>query len=314
MSGGSQRTEETGEVFLEARPQAAESVRMLSDEVSQIQEVRYCLKTLREQMAARQSSSNKCPVNVPSSQPAVANGNAVLVESDPQGGASQEETRRLREATRRLYAQLKDMEERHQEEMETLQAESDASGVRLTEQSERLRKAAERSEGRDRQVEELQRLLESMEVERDALKEEMEAGQAELLHLKASGEERQEEEERCAELEREVAALREKIHHLDDMLKSQQRKVRHMIEQLQNSRTVIQERERVIGDLEEKVAFLEAENRELHDHIEYFMAGQDPPPLTPTENKPVVVYSKALTPTTQSNKALPFIKVIELKS
>lgn len=90
--------------------------------------------------------------------------------------------------------------------------------------------------------------------------------------------------------------------------------------QLQNSRTVIQERDRVIRDLEEKVAFLEAEvrkliklqlqyetkqkrihnlmfwtpyclqNREMHDHMEYFLAGQDPPPLKPTENKPEVVY------------------------
>lgn len=33
--------------------------------------------------------------------------------------------------------------------------------------------------------------------------------------------------------------------------------------QLQNSRTVIQERDRVIRDLEEKVAFLEAEVRNV---------------------------------------------------
>lgn len=37
---------------------------------------------------------------------------------------------------------------------------------------------------------------------------------------------------RAADLESEVARLREKIHHLDDMLKSQQRKVRQMIEQV----------------------------------------------------------------------------------
>lgn len=37
---------------------------------------------------------------------------------------------------------------------------------------------------------------------------------------------------RSAKLEKEVAGLREKIHHLDDMLKSQQRKVRQMIEQV----------------------------------------------------------------------------------
>lgn len=37
---------------------------------------------------------------------------------------------------------------------------------------------------------------------------------------------------RTEELEKELAVLKEKIHHLDDMLKSQQRKVRHMIEQV----------------------------------------------------------------------------------
>lgn len=42
---------------------------------------------------------------------------------------------------------------------------------------------------------------------------------------------------RAANLEKEVAGLREKIHHLDDMLKSQQRKVRQMIEQVSRVRS-----------------------------------------------------------------------------
>lgn len=37
---------------------------------------------------------------------------------------------------------------------------------------------------------------------------------------------------RLEELEKENAVLKEKIHHLDDMLKSQQRKLRQMIEQV----------------------------------------------------------------------------------
>ena len=37
---------------------------------------------------------------------------------------------------------------------------------------------------------------------------------------------------RSEELEKELANLKGKIHQLDDMLKSQQRKVRHMIEQV----------------------------------------------------------------------------------
>ncbi|XP_018540568.1 tuftelin 1b isoform X1 [Lates calcarifer] len=308
-------------VYLESsRPETAESVRMLTDEVSQIQEVRYCLKTLREQMAARQNSNNnKYPangfrVNISSSQPAVSNGNTVLIESETNVADNREESVKLREATKRLYAQLKEMEKRHQEERESLQAECNEYHTRLVEQSERLQRAEEQSEERGQQVEELQRLLGSMEIESGVLKDKMAAGEAELLQLKAGREEGEEKEQRCAELEKEVAILKEKIHHLDDMLKSQQRKVRHMIEQLQNSRTVIQERDRVIRDLEERVAFLEAENREMHDHMEYFMAGQNPPPMTSTENKPEVVYSKPLTPTTPTNKVLPFIKVIEIKS
>ncbi|XP_033950742.1 tuftelin 1b [Pseudochaenichthys georgianus] len=305
-------------VYLEARPEAAESVKMLTDEVSQIQEVRYCLKTLREQMAARQHTNNdKYPANgfrvhVPSSQPAVTNGNTVLPTSEAQVGDNQEESVRLREATRRLYSQLKEMEKRHQEEKERMQAEAEECGVRVAEQSTRLQKVEEQSEERGQQVEELQRLLGNMEIESGVLRDKMAAGEAELLQLRADGEESEESEERCEQLETEVAGLKEKIHHLDDMLKSQQRKVRHMIEQLQNSRTVIQERDRFIGDLEEKVDFLEAENRQMHDHMEYFLAGQEP--LTPTVNKPEVVYSKTLTPTSLTNKTLPFIKVIEIMS
>lgn len=306
-------------VYLEARQETAESVRMLTDEVTQIQEVRYCLKTLREQMAARQNTNNnKYPVNgfrvtVPRNQPVLTNGNTLLIESDTQD--NQEESVRLREATRRLYAQLKEMEKRHQEEREALQAESEEYRIRLVEQSECLRKAEDVSDERGQQVEELQKLLENMETESKNLKEKMAAEEAELVRLRTDKGEEEEKEKRCMELEKEVAILKEKIHHLDDMLKSQQRKVRHMIEQLQNSRTVMQERDRVIRDLEEKVAFLEAENKEMHDHMEYFMGGQDsPPPLRSSENKPEVVYSKTLTPTSSTNKVLPFIKVIEIKS
>lgn len=32
------------------------------------------------------------------------------------------------------------------------------------------------------------------------------------------------------------------------------------------------------------------QNREMHDHMEYFLTGQDLPPHTPIENKPEVVY------------------------
>uniref|UniRef100_A0A3B3ZBQ8 Tuftelin 1a n=1 Tax=Periophthalmus magnuspinnatus TaxID=409849 RepID=A0A3B3ZBQ8_9GOBI len=299
------------QVYLESRPDTAEShqhnLRMLNDEVSQIQEVTLMLFG-HSPLSLFYFLAFLTPVLL-----------ATLILIDHatsclpvQAGDNQDETRQLREATKRLYAQLKEMEKRHQEEKQRLQAENDKHRARLREQSERLQKAEERSEERGQQVEELQRLLGNIQLESGILKDKMAAGEEELLQLKA--EKKGGQDNKCTDLEKEVATLKEKIHHLDDMLKSQQRKVRHMIEQLQNSRTVLQERDRYICDLEEKVAFLEAENREMHDHMEYLMAGQDPPPLSTNDKKPEVVYSKPLTPTNQGNKALPFIKVIEIKS
>ncbi|XP_038135242.1 tuftelin 1b isoform X1 [Cyprinodon tularosa] len=310
--------EEVIKVYLEPRQKTIQSVRMLTDEVSHIQEVRYCLKSLREQMAARQNSNfNKVPangirVNTHSSQPPVTNNNN-NVSLDVQFEDNQEDSAKLREVTRRLYAQLKEMEKQHQEERDRLEAESNECRIRLAEQSVRLQAVELQSEEKAQQVEELQRLLEGMRMESNLLKDKMEAGEAELLQLKKNREGGAEKEQRCTELNHEVAVLKEKIHHLDDMLKSQQRKLRHMIEQLQHARTIIQERDRVITDLEEKVAFLEAENKEMHDHLEHLLTGEDPPEIS-TENKPEIVYSKPLIPTSPTNKVLPLIKVIEIKS
>ncbi|XP_031649724.1 tuftelin-like isoform X2 [Oncorhynchus kisutch] len=247
---------------------------MLTDEVSQIQEVRYCLKTLREQMATRQN--NKVREN-------------------------SEDSAKIREVSKRLYAQLKESEKRHKEERDRMQAESDEFSRRLDEQSKHLQWVEGEAGERGQKVEELQRLLGGMELEGAVLRGKIAASEAELLQLRAAKEGVQEKKQRTEELEKELAVLKEKIHHLDDMLKSQQRKVRHMIEQLQNSRTVIQERERVIRDLEEKVAFLEAENTEMRDQIEYFLEGQKPasPPTKECKPTPQIIYSYNLVPSLQ---------------
>ncbi|XP_077446150.1 tuftelin 1b isoform X2 [Stigmatopora argus] len=308
---------EVVKVYLDNRPETTDSVRMLTDEVSQIQEVRYCLKTLREQMAARQNNNvKKYPANgytVHNTAP-IGNGNNNCNNYADHNEDVENHVQNLREETKRLHAQIEAMESRHREERHRLQAESEERRADLATQSERLRRAEAESVERGRRVEGLQRLLGNTEAESGLLRDRVAAERAELLRLRAQGGEGKEEEDRCSQLETEVALHKEKIHHLDDMLKSQQRKVRQMIEQLQNSRTVLQERDRTIGDLEEKMAFLEAENRELHDHMEHLLSGREPPPLKSAENKPVVIYSKPLMPSTHGNKSLPFIKVIEIKS
>ncbi|XP_017280608.1 tuftelin 1a [Kryptolebias marmoratus] len=306
-------------VYLEARRQEQQnhqqSLKMLSDEVSQIQEVRYCLKSLREQMAAKTTkpNTNGWKVSIPfrkNTSSAPKGG----PRADQQDADDEAERDKLREVSKRLYAQLQEAERKHQEERDRLQAEGSSLRERLSDKEERLRVTEEASERKDVRIEELKRLLGGMEQESATLRATIESREDELRELRRFREEGHKGEERAEQLEKEVAILKEKIHHLDDMLKSQQRKVRHMIEQLQNSRMVIQERDRVIKELEEKVAFLEAENREMRDQMDYYLGGQRSNSYLSSERNPQVVYSKPLKPSTSSTKPLPFIKVIEIKS
>ncbi|XP_017564032.1 tuftelin 1b isoform X2 [Pygocentrus nattereri] len=300
-------------VYLEEGKQKQQSVEMLTDELSQIQEVRYCLKTLREQMAARHNSNNnKFPANGIRVSAPINNSPVSITSVDgPISESQEQECVQLREVTKRLDAQLQEMEKRHQEEKETLQAENREFQRRLQEQTERVQCADSEVEGQRQRIEELQRLLGSLELENGTLQDKMAANEAELQELRALKD--AEKEQKQEKLEKELAVQKEKLHHLDDMLKSQQRKVRHMIGQLQNSRTMIQERDRVIGDLEEQVAFLEAENREMRDQVE-FCLGKQMPSSYQSEKGAQIVYSKPLTPSSPGNKSLPFIKVIEIKS
>ncbi|KAG5856446.1 hypothetical protein ANANG_G00008050 [Anguilla anguilla] len=322
-------------VYLEGRKQEQardqQNLKMLSDEVSQIQEVRSTVQcncavsppssdcgVSPGYEAARNNNNgehrfppNGYTVHVPSSQPRVSSHQENGTAAEQQDWEDEQESARLREVSKRLYGQLQEAERKHQAERERLQAESGQYRQQLSEQAEKLLRAEEGVQTRDRRIDELQRLLNGMQQESAALLDKMRKSEGELLRLR----EQKEDTQRSEQLEKELAIMKEKIHHLDDMLKSQQRKVRHMIEQLENSRTVIQERDHMIRELEEKVAYLEAENRELHDQMDYFLGGQRPNLNKPSpERSPQIVYSKPLRPSSHGNKSLPFIKVVEIKT
>ncbi|XP_016399589.1 tuftelin-like [Sinocyclocheilus rhinocerous] len=292
---------------------------MLTDEVAQVQEVRYCLKTLREQMAARQNNNNnnKIPSNGFKVDVLVskANGSNGLVNGSftkCPGQEDDESSLALREVTKHLYTRLQEMERRHQEEKDRLQAENIEFQRRfLEEHNSRIQKAETKEEEQGKKVEEMQKLMRSLELENTTLREKLATSEAELEKLR--GLKKTDSEDRSEQLKKELATLKDKNHNLDDMLKSQQRKVRNMIEQVQNSRTIMEQRDRLIGDLKERVAFLEAENREIHDRMEFYLGNQVSKPYN-SDMGSKVVYSKPLTPTSPGNKSMPFIKVVEIKS
>ncbi|CAH2327456.1 Hypothetical predicted protein [Pelobates cultripes] len=180
----------------------------------------------------------------------------------------------LRETAQRLYTKLQEAEKKQQAERRMYEDKL-SKCQQEAEQSIRARREAEQNATEhQREVEELRRLMASMENEHQGLRRKLKENEEELDRMKTQKMQDGPLQTRCEELEKTVSGLKEKIHHLDDMLKSQQRKVRQMIEQLQNSRTAMQEKDILIQELREKVSWLQAENLELQDKLEHFVSTQ----------------------------------------
>ncbi|XP_052653800.1 tuftelin isoform X3 [Harpia harpyja] len=220
-----------------------------------------------------------------------------------------EDVEKIRQTAKRLFTKLQEVEKRHQLERKTFERTVSQYQEEAEQTSSALRRAEKSVVEKEVQVDELQRLLAGMEKEHRSLLLKMKEGEAELARLRSMEGDKLAEQDRSAQLEKEVAMLREKIHHLDDMLKSQQRKVRQMIEQLQNSKTVIQAKDAVIQELKEKVAYLEAENLEMHDRIEHLIEKQVSRGghSSRARSKSEYVSSKRL----MGPKPLPLIRVVE---
>ncbi|XP_045401044.1 tuftelin isoform X3 [Lemur catta] len=223
-----------------------------------------------------------------------------------------EDVESLRKTVQDLLTKLQEAERQHQLDrvafevkLSQYQREAERSNVALQREEDRV-------EQKDAEVGELQRRLLGMETEHQALLAKVREGELALEELRSKNADCQAEQEKAATLEKEVAGLREKIHHLDDMLKSQQRKVRQMIEQLQNSKAVIQSKDTTIQELKEKIAYLEAENLEMHDRMEHLIEKQisygnfSTQARAKTENPGSVRISKPPSP-----KPMPLIRVVE---
>nr|XP_056709234.1 tuftelin [Euleptes europaea] len=236
-----------------------------------------------------------------------------LSASEEEPSYPREDIRIMRETTKRLFSKLQEAEKRHQSD----RAAYETSISHYRREAEQSSAAVQQAEldlaEKDLKLEEVQRLLSGMEKEQRSLLQKMKDDESELEELRKIRSDQVAEQERSSKLEKEVATLREKIHHLDDMLKSQQRKVRQMIEQLQNSKTVIQSKDAIIQELKERVAYLEAENLEMHDRMEHLIENQVNSSGHSAKSRSKSEYFSSSKRTNKSlgPKPLPLIRVVE---
>ncbi|XP_042850054.1 tuftelin isoform X3 [Panthera tigris] len=286
-------------------------------------EARNCLQKLREDISSKldrdpgdslqgqeiqvvlekPNGLNPSPTTLYSSPPEVSKADTYI----------NEDVESLRKTVRDLLVKLQEAERQHQSdrvafEVTLSQCQREAEQSRVA-----LQRAEDRVQQKEAEAGELQKRLLGVQEEHQALLVKVREGETALEELQIKNTDCQTEREKVANLEKEVAGLREKIHHLDDMLKSQQRKVRQMIEQLQNSKAVVQSKDSTIQELKEKIAYLEAENLEMHDRMEHLIEKQvshgnfSTQTWAKTESLGSVRISKPPSP----NKPMPLIRVVE---
>ncbi|XP_040317102.1 tuftelin isoform X6 [Herpailurus yagouaroundi] len=224
------------------------NINQLKSEVQYIQEARNCLQKLREDISSKLDrdpgdSLQGQEIQVVLEKPNGLNPSpTTLYNSPPEVSKADtyinEDVESLRKTVRDLLVKLQEAERQHQSdrvafEVTLSQCQREAEQSRVA-----LQRAEDRVQQKEAEVGELQKRLLGVQEEHQALLVKVREGETALEELQIKNTDCQTEREnflvlipRAANLEKEVAGLREKIHHLDDMLKSQQRKVRQMIEQ-----------------------------------------------------------------------------------
>nr|AAA30797.1 tuftelin [Bos taurus] len=254
------------------------NINQLKSEVQYIQEARNCLQKLREDISSKLDrdpgdSVHKQEIQVVlEKQNGLSEGPLTTYSSPPEVDTHiNEDVESLRKTVQDLLVKLQEAEQQHQSDCSAFKVTLSQYQREAKQSQVALQRAEDRAEQKEAEVGELQRRLQGMETDYQAILAKVREGETALEELRSKNVDCQAEQEKAANLEKEVAGLREKIHHLDDMLKSQQRKVRQMIEQLQNSKAVIQSKDTTIQELKEKIAYLEAENLEMHDRMEHLI-------------------------------------------
>ncbi|XP_037766738.1 myocardial zonula adherens protein [Chelonia mydas] len=191
----------------------------------------------------------------------------------------------MREMTRRLYSQyeekLQEEEQKHIAEKETLIAETNRLLKAIEEANKKMQITETSIQDKDERIGELDRFIQRMEEERHQLQKQLAQHEIQISGAKSQT---HSDRQRSQHLEDVAAGLRERIKHLDDMVHCQQKKVKHMVEEIEILKKKIKQKELFIMQLLEKISFLECENKELQDRLDYLMETQ---PRTNVETREI---------------------------
>ncbi|KAK2914117.1 hypothetical protein Q8A67_002516 [Cirrhinus molitorella] len=187
-------------------------------------------------------------------------------------------TRALKELSAKLQReyeeQLQEQQRKYTEEIEALQAQLDNYIRRLEEAERNIQIAEAKIAERDQRITEVERLLNCMAQEKGDLIKKLYECEQRLRGLDEIDHADKAMAKQSEQLKAEAVELRERIKHLNDMVFSQQRKVKTMIEEVETLRAKVAQKDMFISELLDRIAIVECENNELGDKLKYFMSIQ----------------------------------------
>ncbi|XP_075041462.1 coiled-coil domain-containing protein 68 [Mixophyes fleayi] len=176
----------------------------------------------------------------------------------------------IRDATRKLYENYNkksdQLRKSHTEEKQRLQVSAAEHEAQFKNSIEKLGEVAEKIQEKHGRILELEKLMERMEAENSALVEKKHFLENELLRKMGNPADKN----GCVMIQKEVSTVQEQIDHLQQLMMSQHQHLRALIEESEDLKQHLKEQDVKIGELKDRINFLECQNKELKYKVDHW--------------------------------------------
>ncbi|XP_059391132.1 myocardial zonula adherens protein isoform X2 [Carassius carassius] len=268
----------------------------------------------RDEMRSLRSSLEKTEEKLKETERQLAAAQAENHSLKNQVETSQEaKTQALKELSAKLQKeyeeQLQEQQRKYREEIEALQAQLDDYMKRLEEAERNAQIAEAKIAERDQRITEVERLLNCMAQEKGDLIQKLCECEQRLRGLDETDHADKAVAKQSEQLKEEAAELRERIKHLNDMVFSQQRKVKAMIEEVETLRATVAQKDMFISELLDRIAIVECESasetkvatRDIGVGCDLPIRSEEPAYIAPVQPSPI---SSALRSSSRLNYSL----------
>ncbi|XP_051825559.1 coiled-coil domain-containing protein 68 isoform X1 [Antechinus flavipes] len=189
----------------------------------------------------------------------------IKLEASREAGAAA-----LRNVAQKLFEsyqkQSEELRKKHEDDKKLLQVSNLEKEKKFKQHVESLKQVTERFEGKHSHITELENLVQRMEKEKKLLLERKASLQIKLEQLRVNSK----NAKSCKDLQTEISTLQRQISYLQFVIHSQHQNLRSVIQEMEGLKNDVQEQDKRIETLKEKVNILEAQNKDLKSKIEFW--------------------------------------------